>query len=66
MMKDEEGMPGFPSVSSWTHVQRHLLRLERDEEKASILDTIEKLPAQVGGCASWNSTPLTDPCTVSW
>lgn len=48
MTKDEKGIPGFPLVTSWTSEKRRLLRLERDEEKASILDTIEQLPATGG------------------
>lgn len=38
---------GPTSVTEWAQTQRQLLRLERDEEKSQVADTISNLPAQV-------------------
>lgn len=46
-MDSGEGLGKLKSVTSWAQVQRDLLRLERDEEKAQIADTIAQLPPQV-------------------
>lgn len=46
------------SISEWARKQRELLRLERDEEKSQVSDTIAQLSAQVrrhGGCAGSNN-----------
>ena len=40
--------PRMPrSISGWARTQRELLKLERDEEKSQVADTIAKLSAQV-------------------
>lgn len=46
-MANERVPSGLDSVSTWVRLQRDLLRLERDEEKAQLVDTIAQLPAQV-------------------
>lgn len=47
--------PAMPmALSLWARTQRELLRLERDEEKAQVADTIAQLPAQV--CTWYSST----------
>lgn len=35
------------SISEWARTQRELLKLERDEEKSQVADTIAQLSAQV-------------------
>lgn len=40
--------PSMPmTLSLWARTQRELLRLESDEEKAQVADTIAQLPAKV-------------------
>lgn len=50
-MSDTDGRSlstrGQAPISQWARTQRELLRLERDEEKSQVVDTIAQLPAQV-------------------